>query len=726
MKSSIIINTCNRAEHLKRLLPGLLHLVDVEMEIVVVNGPSTDDSLSVLDQYAAQIKVAHCPVMNLSVSRNIGIAAASGDVLVFIDDDAVPGSGLWLKRYVDAFESDPQLGGAAGSVLAYDSNDYEYTGGATTAYAFQRFDSLDANAPSPDGRPWIERGQGCNCAFRRSALAAIGGYDERFRFWLDETDVFFRLHQAGFTYRFLMENPVRHYPTRTQFKMGLPPDKWATITRSDTCFSLKNSDDLLPLRLFNTLRFAPNKYYCRIIRDYTKRGLLSFAERLALRRHWMQGLLAGLYLGLFTRRRTTTFDPAPMSFKMAANPNPAAKRCIALLTTDIPSHPGCGGIGRYTFDLAKGLHHLGHEVHILCRDTRPLHHESLDFFIHGISEEEIGRWNPMSSHPELNHNLCYGLAIQHRLDRLALAGISFDIIHATNWNAEALAVIQAGKTPVSLTLVTSLAADVVEMQWNYDDEKRACIATDHWQVLHAAQLCAPTRGVLESYRTLMNIPEERLAEVAIVPLGIVPRQMTEPIKSGPFKTLLFVGRCERRKGIHVLLEILPDLLEKHPDWQCILIGNDTIPDTDGQPFKDRFQKTCPPHLAARVTFKGVCTEEEMHRAYQQCDLFVAPSLFESFGLIYLEAMQYGKAVVGCVTGGVPEVVRDGIDGLLTPPGDAPALLNALNRLMTDDAERGHMGRAGRERVLSEFTHTHMAERFLAAYEKILFAPIPTS
>ncbi len=724
MRASIIINTCNRAEHLKRLVPGLLHLTGEAIEIVVVNGPSTDGTEAVLESFSDAVKAVSCPVMNLSVSRNIGIAEAAGDIVVFIDDDALPGDTFWIERYLRAFTDDPHLGSAAGAVLAYDTADYEYLGGATTAYGFQRFDAHDPCAVSPDGTPWVERGQGCNCAFRRSALTAIGGYDERFRFWLDETDVFFRLHKNGFTYRFLADNPVRHYPTRTQFKMGLPPDKWSVITRSDTYFSIKNGGDPFFRRIARTLRLAPEKYYCRKIREYTQGGMLTRKERIPLCLRWLRGLVEGLFYGICTKRRTVVFDGAPEPFKTIAYHRPEKKLSIALLSAELPSPAGCGGIGRYTLDLARGLHQLGHEVHLISRSPQPLHHESLAFFLHGLSDDEIGRWKPVSKHHELNYNLFYALTVQRRLDDLVRAGFHFDAVHATNWNAEALAVIQAGKFPVCLTLVTSLAADVVVMEWPYTDERRSAIAADYRQILQAAQLCAPSKGVLESYRTLMNLPADRLAETAIVPLGIAPQIMPEPPPAAPDrpKTLLFVGRCERRKGVHVLLEVLPELLTKHPDWQCVLIGNTSIRDVDGQTFMERFIRTAPPETAARIHFRGICTEEEIHRAYQQCDLFTAPSLFESFGLIYLEAMQYGKAVVGCRTGGVPEVVHDGVHGLLTPPGDAPALFQALDRLMSDPAERARMGQDARARVLTAFTHIHMAERYLAVYQQMRIAP----
>src|SRR5207302_6552199 len=87
---SIVVSTLDRAAHLARLLASLRHLDYERFEVVVVNGPSQDGSDAVLAQWDGQIKAVRCPSANLAASRNIGIAAAAGDIVAFIDDDAVP------------------------------------------------------------------------------------------------------------------------------------------------------------------------------------------------------------------------------------------------------------------------------------------------------------------------------------------------------------------------------------------------------------------------------------------------------------------------------------------------------------------------------------------------------------------------------------------------------------------------------------------------------------
>ena len=90
MRFSVICNTYNRAKCLRVLLRALEFQTYPDFEVIVVNGPSTDDTEAVLGEYAGRVRAYSCPKTNLSMSRNIGIAAAAGDVCTFIDDDGVP------------------------------------------------------------------------------------------------------------------------------------------------------------------------------------------------------------------------------------------------------------------------------------------------------------------------------------------------------------------------------------------------------------------------------------------------------------------------------------------------------------------------------------------------------------------------------------------------------------------------------------------------------------
>lgn len=706
--ASVVINTWNRVGYLRRLLPALLRQRDVTFEIVVVNGPSTDGTDALLDQYRDQVKAVFCPDRNLSHSRNLGIKAAAADIVAFIDDDALPGDEWWLYRFAQAFaHDDPTLGAVGGPVLIADTEWYEFSDGMTSDYGFNDFHRHVASSPR-----WIRRVQGCNMAFWRIALMHIGGFDEFFVYYLDESDVCLRLKRAGYRTSHLPDNPVRHYAARAQ--QAHTPRPWHIIARSDTYYALKNGQDRLPARVLKTLAYAPRKHFvpeiAQDLRRLPMRMLPGTASKV------LGGYAQGFCAGLLKPRSLEVFPRQATDFR-PVQPRFAPQRLrIALLTQTTPKRAGYGGVGRYTYDLALGLYERGHEVHIFCRDDRPIQREGLGFVIHGVAPHTVSPAD--GRRPVLEKNLAYSLAIARRLLDLREQGVVFDAVHASNWDAEAVAVIRSRMCPVILMLVSSLAQVIKTEGWAWNDDLRACVALDRWQIEHADTVCVPSQGVLDSYRELMGIDPARLLHLVRTPLGIVPDQSQIATAHGNTRKVLFVGRLEYRKGIHTLLAALPDVLPRFPEWECHIIGGASNPALQEQ-FLERHRAAS---WLSRVVFHGFVPEEELRRHYQSCDLFVAPSLYESFGLIFHEAMQYGKPVIGCATGGVPEVVAHGVEGLLVAPDDPAALRSAMECLMSDEALRVRMGQAGRERVVQKQNYRTMAE----ALEQVYYLTIEQS
>ncbi len=115
MNVSVVISTLDRCETLRKTLLSLSQQRYRDFEVIVVNGPSTDGTDQLLAQWHDRIKVGRCPVANLSVSRNIGIAMAAGDIVAFIDDDAIPHP-CWIERIVDGYDR-PDIGAVGGFVF---------------------------------------------------------------------------------------------------------------------------------------------------------------------------------------------------------------------------------------------------------------------------------------------------------------------------------------------------------------------------------------------------------------------------------------------------------------------------------------------------------------------------------------------------------------------------------------------------------------------------------
>ena len=143
-------------------------------------------------------------------------------------------------------------------------------------------------------------------------------------------------------------------------------------------------------------------------------------------------------------------------------------------------------------------------------------------------------------------------------------------------------------------------------------------------------------------------------------------------------SLLFVGRFKSRKGIDILLSIVPHLLVEFPGLQIDIVGNDRIAAIDGSNYRASFEEIHRhEHYASRIVFHGEVENEILRSFYANCDLFVSPSRYESFGLVFVEAMMYAKPVVGCSVGGMIDVIADGETGLLATPENANPYINAF-------------------------------------------------
>lgn len=306
------------------------------------------------------------------------------------------------------------------------------------------------------------------------------------------------------------------------------------------------------------------------------------------------------------------------------------------------------------------------------------------------------------------------------IEQLARAGFPLDMVVATNWDLEALAVIRAGRFPVALYIVTPLAMNLEMALPGFAKGEDLYIwnSLDRWQILNAAVVLAPSRALLSIYQRLLGIAEADLLRLSIVPLGIERTNLPALPPSRGRRRLLFVGRLEKRKGIQILLAALPTVLEGHRDWECHIVGDDSLPFAGGIPIRQSFlERTGREPWSERVIFHGYASHEQLHDHYRRCDILVVPALYESFGLVYPEVMQYAKPVVACRAGGMPETVADGREGLLIPPEDRGALEQALRRLMGDAALRERMGKAGADRIARKDN----ADVFAREIERVLFA-----
>ena len=168
-------------------------------------------------------------------------------------------------------------------------------------------------------------------------------------------------------------------------------------------------------------------------------------------------------------------------------------------------------------------------------------------------------------------------------------------------------------------------------------------------------------------------------------------------------SVLWLGVLAEVKRIHVLL----DAVEQVPDLHVLIAG-------DG-PLWDVVEARAAGPLAGRVTMLGRLADPTP--VFATADFFALTSAAENCPLAMLQAMACGLGVVSTAVGGIPEVVRDGVEGRLCPVDDTAALTTALAELTRDHAVRTAMGRAARARILAAYTIEHCIDGLLLTYDK---------
>jgi glycosyltransferase involved in cell wall biosynthesis len=171
-----------------------------------------------------------------------------------------------------------------------------------------------------------------------------------------------------------------------------------------------------------------------------------------------------------------------------------------------------------------------------------------------------------------------------------------------------------------------------------------------------------------------------------------------------------VGRLHRLKGLDLLIRATPIVRAEIPSVQIVLIGS-------GQEEEELRRLAAEQGVAAAVLFAGF--HADAGRLMPAVDVLAVPSRHEGQSISILEAMACARPVVAANVGGIPELVVDGVTGILVPSEDAEALARALVRLLKDSGVAERMGKAGQERVAGHFSQAATIDRTFSIYEALL-------
>lgn len=341
-----------------------------------------------------------------------------------------------------------------------------------------------------------------------------------------------------------------------------------------------------------------------------------------------------------------------------------------------------GGVQSQVLALARTLRSLGHEARVLAPCDGPPPDAGVTPLGKSVPTASNGSIAPLAPDP----------AAQLRTIR-ALRDEAFDVVHLHEplCPGPTMTALLFRNAPIVGTFHRSgdsaaYAVGRVAVRWLARRlDIRCAVSPEARDTAH--------RALGGDYELLFNgIEVERFAKA-------------EPQPShGP--TIFFIGRHEERKGLAVLL----DSLRLLPPEVRVWVGG-------SGPLTEMLQAR---HSAdPRIEWLGRLTDDEVASRLAGADVFCAPSLRgESFGVVLLEAMAAGAAVVASALDGYRNVATDGVDSVLVPPDDADALGDALSRVLSDDTLRAGLVLAG-EQQAHRFSMTSLAEAYVERYRRLL-------
>jgi glycogen(starch) synthase len=719
---SIVICTDDRAAALENTLLCLEYLEGPPFEVCVVAGPTEDGTAEVLARRAGHLRVARNPERNLSASRNIGISMAAGDFVAFVDDDGLP-EPEWLPQVLRPFD-DPWVAAAGGVVMNHTGTQPQYLYASADRLGnpdWQRtMPADDYNFPYSFNFPYV---QGTNSMFRRAALLQVGGFDEEFELYLDETDLCCRLTDAGFGIRQLPNAVVHHkflpsaIRTADRVTRVLYP-----VLKNKLYFSLINNHGHYPTRraIEDMVQFARDRE--ADLRFHLNEGRVCYDDLARFHSDLDRAWEVGLQRGLSRQRRQlqpALLDRYRGSFLPYPRRIPAGgSETFVFVSQEFPPTP-VGGIGRHVHELSRSVAVQGHQVHVVTTSDT---HDRLDFeegvWVHRAVTKDKFRQNRGDVPPHIWARARTVLEVVRKI----AASRPVAAVHAPIWDAEGAAVLFDGTFPLVTGLHTTLKlwmesfrhiASAEDYQRNFARlmlplEERLMLECDAIHANSASNITA----IENRYGIILDSARTTVIHHGVSDWLQLPATPADRVPDGTLR-LLFVGRLEARKGIDLLLRVLPQLLANYPQLHADIVGKDTIPGPSVETYRATFEAAVDASVRDRTRFYGEVSEEVLRGLYQACDIFVAPSRYESFGLILVEAMMFGKPVVSCRTGGIVEVARENVTALLASPGDEASLRSCLVELIEDPALRLRLGTAGRRRYEENFTPAVMAHQVVS-------------
>ncbi|OLE92121.1 MAG: hypothetical protein AUF79_00275 [Crenarchaeota archaeon 13_1_20CM_2_51_8] len=388
-----------------------------------------------------------------------------------------------------------------------------------------------------------------------------------------------------------------------------------------------------------------------------------------------------------------------------------------MLTWEFPPRI-IGGISTHVYHLSRALVEKGTSVRVITCDFPNAPAEEI---IDGVpvSRVDSGRV------PESNFLLwIYHLNSQMISKTTELFETErFDLIHAHDWVVGRAAVEL--KNRLGLPLISTIHATEIGRGGSLDGEYRRKVRDiERLLVEQSDGIICCSNYMLDHIQYVLGAVKTK---IRVIPNGVEASrfnngrqpQLIPTGVSEDRKTILYVGRIVREKGIFTLLDAFEKLREQGKDVSLILVG-------EGPLKEDLAKEVLRRKLNDRVKLAGFVDEKKLVSLYNSSDAFVLPSHYEPFGMVALEAMASRVPVVVSDVGGLSEIVEDGITGVKVPASNPSTLAEGILRVLEDRELSEQLKENAYRAVQERYRWDMIAEKTIEAYRISFAKPSPSS
>ena len=386
---------------------------------------------------------------------------------------------------------------------------------------------------------------------------------------------------------------------------------------------------------------------------------------------------------------------------------------ILLLSWEYPPRV-VGGLGRHVAALSRTLASQGHDVHVVTRDHPDAPAEEMLESVHVVRVSE-----PPPAIP-FDDLVPWVLAFNNRVQAAATKLIreyDIDVIHAHDW---LVAYAAAGcRDAFDLPVVATIHATEYgrHQGWLPGPMNKLIHQVEWWLTYEARRVILCSEYMRHQVGDIFQLPR---AKTDVIPNAVATRDFELPdyeiaayratVTPNGEKLVLFAGRLEYEKGVQTVLHALERVRHAVGEVVFHIAGVGT--------YSEELRKLVDELDLDDVHFTGFLEDHELRLHYAAADVAVAPSIYEPFGLVAVEAMACGTPVVVGDTGGLREIVSGG-HGLTFPPQDIEELADRLIAVLTDDALGKALVAKGRRRIQQRYDWRSVAIKTVQVYERAI-------